>query len=289
MNKNEPEISIEAQDCNGRLIVFDTETTGLKANPDHILSIAAYELIDGKLSGSQFECYLRPRVKISKGASKVHGLYDSFYEEYFGDCYKEDKHKLVSFLKFVDDSKLVAYNAQFDYSFLNYELSYWGLNEIPKSNFICCMRMFRAIMSPIDPAIKGNISLKKSSEYFGIKPLKEEFHSALFDAFICARILIKLMTVNSKNKHINQVKEAGHAKYETIDTPTPTPTVEDQIQDTTIKQMKIVSLNHVYKKDQASNDSNFNFGEMKSVMNNLLNLAGSNDPINIAVKEFSKK
>lgn len=285
MNINELEISIDPMDCTGRVIVFDTETTGLRANPDHILSIAALEIVDGKLSGKQFECYIRPRVQISKNASNVHGLRDSFYKEYFDDCYKDDKHKLESFLKFVEDSKLIAYNAQFDYTFLNYELSFWGMNEIPKSNFICCMRMFRAVMSRKDSSIKGNTSLKKSSEYFGIKALKEDFHSALFDAFTCARILIKLINVNLKQQVI-QANEAGHPninnEHRKAPTTTPTPTHQKPNQIETQKFKKKEPKSEVVSEEIANADSNFIFGEMKSVMNNLLNLASSYDAGNAA-------
>lgn len=271
MNTNDTEISIDPRDCYDRVIVFDTETTGLKANPDHILSIAAFEIIDGKLTGKQFECYFRPRVQISKGASKVHGLYDSFYEEYFNDCFNSDKNKLISFLSFVDNSNLVAYNAQFDCSFLNYELNYWGLSEIPKSKFVCCMRMFRSIVSQTDSTIKGNVSLKKSSNYLGIKPLKEEFHSALFDAFICARILIKLLYLVQKKPH---VEEAGVIKKDNLVTPN---TPEDKsTPEATLKRTTNIKPYSAINENLEDN-SRFDFGEIKSVMNNLLNIASSSD------------
>ncbi len=39
-----------------RVVVFDTETTGLDTSNDDIIQIAAIEIIQGKV-GRSFECY----------------------------------------------------------------------------------------------------------------------------------------------------------------------------------------------------------------------------------------
>lgn len=286
MNADEQEISAETKDCLGRTVVFSLTTTGLKPNPDHILSIAAYEVINGKFSGKQFECHLRPRVQISKGATKVHGLDDSFYEDYYFDCYDYDKSNIISFLEFASDSKLVAYNAQFDRSFLNYELQYWGFDEIPNSSFICCMRMFRLTISRIDSNVKGNYSIKKSSEYLGIKSLKEDYQTALFNAFICARIMIRLMNLVlkqpvAKPSGENQYPRKKENQLICFKSKDPQP---PEI----IKNQKVEQNIFEFSKEKPSKDRNFNFKEMKSVMTSLISEASNSSDKKASENKFIK-
>ena len=58
-----------------REIVLDTETTGLNARlGDRIIEIAAVEMVNRRLTGNHFHCYINPRRKVEEGALRVHGL-----------------------------------------------------------------------------------------------------------------------------------------------------------------------------------------------------------------------
>ena len=83
----------------GRYIVFDTETTGLIPKYDHVLEVAAAEVIDGKLTGSQFHIYIKPRTKIRKEATEVNKMDNDFYKKHYENVFENEKQLLANFLK----------------------------------------------------------------------------------------------------------------------------------------------------------------------------------------------
>src|SRR5689334_17614129 len=108
----------------GRYIVFDTETTGLIPKYDHILEIAAVEVINGALTGSQFHVYIKPRTKIKKEATEVNKMDNSFYGKHYEKVFENEKQLLTNFLTFVGKSIIFAHNAIFDHNFINKELGF---------------------------------------------------------------------------------------------------------------------------------------------------------------------
>ena len=103
-----------------REIVFDTETTGFNPEKgDRLIEIGAIELINHKPTGRTYHQYINPERDIPEDAVKVHGITEEFLKDYpiFRDVADD-------FMEFVgDNSILVAHNAKFDMSFINYELS----------------------------------------------------------------------------------------------------------------------------------------------------------------------
>jgi DNA polymerase-3 subunit epsilon len=176
---------------NGRYIILDTETTGVNPDENNIIELACIEISKGKLTGSQFHCYLRPRHKIDHKAMSKHKLHPTFYDDYFSDVYQSDKACLENFLKFIGNSIVFAHNATFDIGFINNELRYWKLPIIPKGRFRCTMRLFKNIFGTIDHRLKKYCSLAKCCEFFNLKAGKENFHSAVFDAFMTARLVCR--------------------------------------------------------------------------------------------------
>jgi len=67
----------------GRLIVFDTETTGLGFH-DRIVEIGGVELIDGKQTGDNFQSYVNCQRKSHWGALRCHGLTCKFLSKFRG-------------------------------------------------------------------------------------------------------------------------------------------------------------------------------------------------------------
>src|SRR6266852_5755177 len=58
-----------------RLVVLDTETTGLNAKlGDRIIEIGCVEILSRRLSERQFHAYLNPERDVDLGAARVHGL-----------------------------------------------------------------------------------------------------------------------------------------------------------------------------------------------------------------------
>ena len=65
-----------------RQIVLDTETTGLEVNQGHrIIEIGCVELLNRKLTGNHFHCYINPDREIDQGAIEIHGITNKFLED----------------------------------------------------------------------------------------------------------------------------------------------------------------------------------------------------------------
>lgn len=97
---------------NGRLVIFDTETTGTKIESDDIIQIAAVEIVKGKLEKT-FNIYLKTEKDLSR-SEKIHKISKDFLDANG----VEQKIGLEKFLSFVGNSPVVAHNFEFDYQML---------------------------------------------------------------------------------------------------------------------------------------------------------------------------
>ena len=113
---------------NERVIVFDTETTGLNEDrQDDIIQIAAREVIKG-ISGKSFDVYIDTNLEFRE-AEKVHKI----SKETLTSKGIERKTALQNFLNFIGNDTLIAHNLAFDYKILNDNLIRANLPSIPKS------------------------------------------------------------------------------------------------------------------------------------------------------------
>src|SRR5437868_5016103 len=100
-----------------RLLVLDTETTGLDPRQGHrIIEIAAVEVNDRRLTGRHVHFYVNPEREIDSAATDVHGLT-------LDDLRDKPKFADVSadFLAFALGAQWVIHNAAFDLAFLDAE------------------------------------------------------------------------------------------------------------------------------------------------------------------------
>ena len=165
-----------------REIVFDTETTGLNpAGGDRIVEIGCIEMINRVETGRHFHCYINPERPMPFGAEAVHGLTDTFLSDkpLFSEVVEE-------LLRFIDDAPLVAHNASFDFSFLNYELSLCGQQMICGSRMVDTLAMARTR----HPGAKH--SLDALCMRFGVDRSQRIKHGALLDAQLLAQIYVEL-------------------------------------------------------------------------------------------------
>ena len=105
-----------------REIVFDTETTGLDpAGGDRMVEIGCIEIVNRMATGRRFHAYFNPERDMPGEAERVHGLSAKFLSGH-----KRFAENVAELLDFLEDSPLVAHNAQFDFGFLNAELGLCG-------------------------------------------------------------------------------------------------------------------------------------------------------------------
>jgi DNA polymerase-3 subunit epsilon len=165
-----------------REIVFDTETTGLNpAGGDRIVEIGCIEMINRVETGRQFHCYINPERPMPFGAEAVHGLTDTFLSDkpLFAEVVEE-------LLEFLADAPLIAHNASFDFSFLNYELSKCGRQMICGSRMVDTLAMARTR----HPGAKH--SLDALCMRFGVDRSQRIKHGALLDAQLLAQVYVEL-------------------------------------------------------------------------------------------------
>lgn len=166
-----------------REIVLDTETTGFDPESgDRIVEIGAVELIGHMPTGKTYHEYIDPERAMPDEAFQVHGL---------GDDFLRGKPKFAqvgqSFLNFIGDAKLVIHNAAFDIKFLNAELKWMGLPQIPWEQAIDTLAIARKKF-PGSPA-----SLDALCRRFGIDNGARTLHGALLDSEILADVYLELI------------------------------------------------------------------------------------------------
>ena len=67
---------------NNRIVVLDTETTGLNARSgDRIIEVGCVELVNRQLTGNNFHSYINPERDSEDGALAVHGLTTEFLSD----------------------------------------------------------------------------------------------------------------------------------------------------------------------------------------------------------------
>jgi DNA polymerase-3 subunit epsilon len=103
------------QDLNStRIVIFDTETTGLNTKEDVILSIGCIAIKELKIKVSdQFECYVSQQ-HFNSDTVKIHGLLKE------GQIAKvNEEEAIIEFLDYIKDAVLVAHHAAFDVAMIN--------------------------------------------------------------------------------------------------------------------------------------------------------------------------
>ena len=167
-----------------RLIVLDTETTGLSAeNGDRVIELGCVELFNRKLTGNDLHIYFNPERESHEDALKVHGLTTDFLR---------DKPKFATLandvVEYLRGAELIIHNAAFDVGFLNKELEMAGLP--PLREFVAEVTDTLAMAKAVYPGKRN--SLDALCDRFGIDRSNRTFHGAKLDAQLLADVYINL-------------------------------------------------------------------------------------------------
>ena len=196
-----------------KLIVLDTETTGLEVEQGHrIVEVGAVALADRKRTDLHFHSYLNPQRSIDEEAEKVHGL---SMERLSSE--PEFSEIAESFLEFVEGSILVIHNAAFDLGFLNAELKR-ASSQYPTLEEICDVEDTLLMARNKFPGQRN--SLDALANRFEVTRYDRSFHGALLDANILADVYIHLTGGQSKfefltsNTSLNSDSQSGDLKID---------------------------------------------------------------------------
>ena len=179
-----------------REIVLDTETTGFDPESgDRIVEIGALELYNHLPTGKTFHVYINPERSMPQEAFGVHGIGPDLLEPpqpaQPGQVTLKDKPVFSAFgqkfLDFVGDAKMVIHNAAFDMKFLNAELRWLGLRQLPWEQAIDTLAIARQRF-PGSPA-----SLDALCRRFNIDNSSRTLHGALLDSEILAEVYLELV------------------------------------------------------------------------------------------------
>jgi len=179
-----------------RELVLDTETTGFDPESgDRIVEIGALELWNHMPTGETYHVYINPERHMPAGAFGVHGIGPDILEPpqkpEAGQVTLRDKplFKDVAqgFIDFVRGDRMVIHNASFDMKFLNAELRWLGMKELPMSQSLDTLAIARKKF-PGSPA-----SLDALCRRFGINNTARTLHGALLDSEILAEVYLELI------------------------------------------------------------------------------------------------
>ncbi|RWX53052.1 DNA polymerase III subunit epsilon [Photobacterium chitinilyticum] len=175
---------------NERIIVFDTETTGMNMTGPHyeghrIIEIGAVEIINRKLTGNSFHVYIKPDRAIDAEAVDVHGITDEFLFD--KPTYREIHEE---FMEFIRGAEIVAHNAPFDTGFMDYEFRKLD-PSIGKTEDFCKVTDTLEMAKRLFPGKRNNLDVLCSR--YGIDNSHRTLHGALLDAEILADVYL-LMT-----------------------------------------------------------------------------------------------
>ncbi|MEP6925047.1 MAG: exonuclease domain-containing protein [Pyrinomonadaceae bacterium] len=161
-------------------VVFDTETTGTKPPFARMTEIGAYRVRNGEIV-DEFQTLLNPEKTIPPFISSLTGITNQMVSRapFFAEVAPD-------LLKFIGDSILVAHNAPFDITFLNYEIGRVYRERKLINAHLCTVRLARKLL----PNLK-NHRLHTVAEHFSI-PIYNR-HRAAGDALATAHIFVQFL------------------------------------------------------------------------------------------------
>lgn len=200
-----------------RLIVLDTETTGLNPQEGHrIIEIGCVEVVNRRLTGKSFHVYINPERVIDAGAIEVHGITNEFLaDKPTFDCIVDD------FIAFIQGAELVIHNAPFDVGFINYEFSRLNNGTGTVTDY---SKVFDTLTYARKKHPGQRNSLDALCKRYSIDNSHRELHGALLDAEILADVFL-LMTggqsslLDEGQGRAEEVIVSSEVKYLSTDRP----------------------------------------------------------------------
>jgi len=180
----------------GRVVVFDTETTGI-SNDDEIIQLSAAEYVCGSLTRT-LDLYVVPTCAIDPAAEAVHHITMPFLVEH-GLPPAVALERFFAFLG--HDALLVAHNIRFDFRMLRNECRKFGCAAGPEGVTFCDTI---ALARRLVPGL-AHYRLGYLVEVLGLEGRNS--HDALDDTLACGALFFEL---------VRRIPVAGEYTYEPV-------------------------------------------------------------------------
>ena len=166
-----------------RLIVLDTETTGIRPEEGHrIIEVGAVQILNREITSTEFHKYVQPNRPVGDSVN-IHGITDKFLIN------KPQFNKISDdLLSFIEGATLIIHNAPFDLGFLDNELKINGINK--KIEDICQIIDTLELSKKQRPGTMHN--LDALCRRFGVDTSARTRHGALLDAQILAQVYLAM-------------------------------------------------------------------------------------------------
>jgi len=184
-----------------RLIILDTETTGINPREGHrIVEVGCVEMINRQLTGRSFHVYINPLFEMEQEVINIHGLTNEFLR---------DKPLFTQvaddFIEFIKGARLVIHNAKFDIGFMDHEFALLQRN-IPKTRDMC------TVIDTLHVS-KDEFGTPKTLDYLARfyrvdKLVDRTYHGALIDAQLLAFVYVE-MTRKQSVLNLSTGNESG--------------------------------------------------------------------------------
>lgn len=176
-----------------RLIVLDTETTGLESTQGHrIIEIGCVELINRQFTGKTFHKYINPEREVEQEAITVHGINNDFLKD--KPLFKEI---LEEFIEFIKDTEIIAHNASFDIGFINHEIKLISKKSNPVEKYATIFDTL-ALARKKFPGQRNTLDAICKRYKIDLTSRKTQGHGALLDAKLLAEAYL-LMTAGGQS------------------------------------------------------------------------------------------
>ncbi|SET57750.1 DNA polymerase III subunit epsilon [Thalassotalea agarivorans] len=168
-----------------RLVILDTETTGINPREGHrIVEIGCVEMINRQLTGRTYHAYINPQFEMEQEVIDVHGLTNEFLADkpLFAQVAQE-------FIDFIKGAELIIHNAKFDVGFMDHEFALTR-KQLPMTHDICKVTDTLKVSKDEFGSPKTLDFLAKHYRVDGL--IDRTYHGALIDAQLLAYVYIEM-------------------------------------------------------------------------------------------------
>ena len=172
------------QNADNRIIVLDTETTGLEPSQGHrVIEVACVEMVNRSLTGNHLHLYINPDRDSDPEALRIHGLTSEFLSGH--PRFEEVAQQIMDY---VAGAEVVIHNAPFDKKFLNAELARAGQPAFET----LCDKITDSLLYARELHPGKRNSLDALCDRYGISNAHRTLHGALLDSELLAEVWLAM-------------------------------------------------------------------------------------------------